>query len=175
MYFDNESELAVLYDYCIYDHRELARAGNAVERLAAHAPPPVGSDERLVLEAALAAKYRVVKVDEPVDGVGAQVTDLLRAESFLLVDRGLAMSARPGQLFATRVIAPDGIHMTTGAVLPISDDDVLLDIRDELGTELGDDADERLGSLTTRERARLSAAIIRVCLAHGTSSGIAYR
>src|SRR6266545_7024430 len=140
--FENESETDVLLDYCIYDHRDLAagkQSRTAVERFAVQARPRPGTDELVMLEAALAARYTVLLVKKAVPGVGVEVTDALRGQPFLLVDVGLSTTAVPGLGLATRVMMADGIHMTTGAALPILDRQVLDDVRAELFAALGDE------------------------------------
>jgi len=175
--FEAECEVDILFDYCIYDFRELARGKpgrNAIERLMATSPPPEGSVERLVLGAMLEARYGLFRVMSVIEGLGVEVTDVFRKRSFVLTDLGLSKSAYAGMLLAGRVIAPDGVHMTTGAFLPVGDRGMLEDVLDALEEDVGGPATESPEELSVRERARMSAAIIRACLANDASQSVAF-
>ena len=172
-----EGELHVLYDYCIYDYREPPGKGQrltAVERLLRMSPPPEGSDELIVLRASAAARYCIVVGKEVVPGVGVEVWDVLRKQSFFLTDVGLSESAVVGWPLAARIISPEGIHMTTGAALPLPDRDTALDVIAGLEEELGDRLLGGADALTLAEKACLSATIIHAALAHDAASKIAY-
>src|SRR5204863_1157619 len=108
--------IAVLMDYCIYDVRRQGR--NAIERFLAETPPPANSDDMVLLQAMRHARYSLFAVESAEPGVGVHVRDLLRDEPLFLVDVGLSRTAAVGLVLAARVMAPDGIGMTTGAALP---------------------------------------------------------
>jgi hypothetical protein len=172
-----ESEADILCDYCIYDFRELARGKpgrNAIERLMATSPPPEGSIEMVLLRAMLEARYGLFRVMSLVEGLGVELNDVFRKRSFVLTDLGLSQSAFAGMLLAGRVIAPDGVHMTTGSCMPVGDRDTLEDILDALEDDVGGPAIETPEELSVRERARMSAAIIRACLANDASQRVAF-
>jgi hypothetical protein len=114
---DSEDEIAVLMDYCLYDVRRQGK--NAVERYLAESPPPPGSDERVLLEAMLQARYSLFVVEAAEPGVGVTIRDLLRDEPLFLLDVGFSRTAPVGLVLATRIIAPEGIVKTTGAALPV--------------------------------------------------------
>jgi hypothetical protein len=67
---------------------------------------------------------------------------------------------------------PEGIAMTTGTALPM-DRSMLLDAAQELERTFGKRM-EKLDGLSRHEMARLSAIIIRTCLAHDASSHVVY-
>src|SRR6266545_980745 len=54
------------------------------------------SETDVMLEVVLAVRYIVLLVKKAVPGVGVEVTDVLRGQSFLLVDVGLSTIAVPG-------------------------------------------------------------------------------
>jgi hypothetical protein len=176
--FGAQGEMDVLIDYCIYDFREpsyKAKRSNAVERMLKASPPPDGSDEMMLLQAATRARYCIMLVEKIVRGLGVEVKDVLRKESFFLNDVGFSETAVIGYPLAARVISPDGFNITTGAALPLRDKATALDVIAGLEAEIGGKLLQGVDGLSPQEKARMSAVIIRECLAHDASSGIAYR
>jgi hypothetical protein len=100
--FDNEDESSVLMDYCIYN--VFRRGRNAVEQYLCDCPPDPNSDEMACLGAMKQATYALVVVLRVEPGVGCHVRNLFTEEKRLLADIGLAKSARPGTLMATRLL-----------------------------------------------------------------------
>lgn len=170
--FGSVSEISVLMDYCIYDYRWDGQ--NVVERYVAQASIEADSDERILLDAMLEARYSVFAVDEVVRGFGVQTHDLLRGDSGFIMDIALSETAVDGLVFAGRVITPgDGeFSMTTDAPL-LADAAILKRIIREIPERLGErtrDIDK-----TSREKAaELSAFIIRVFLEGNASSRVPY-
>lgn len=167
---DTEDEIAVVMDYCLHDVR---RHGlNAVERYLNESPPAAGSDEWVLLRALRQARYSVFVVESAEPGVGVHVRDLLRDETLFLVDVGLGTTAA-GMVLAGRVMAPEGIGMTTGAALPVG---VLSAAeRDRFAGRLkagfpGLD----FGNPSPEEAGEVAAAIIRTCLRRGAAERIEY-
>jgi hypothetical protein len=180
--FENESEMAVWADYCIYDSFQNGR--NPVERYFAEHPPDPGSDEAVIADAMIRARYRLLQIVGVERGLGVHVLDLAAKvfqtgdgpdkEAFLLVDLGFSRTAPVGMHLASRTISFGDFSMTTGAGLPIGDETVDAMERN-LNGSLGDDYCRLANGGHAREaRAKLSLAIIRACLAGGTSSGIIY-
>jgi hypothetical protein len=115
--FAVRDDISVLYDFAIYDYR--IRGGtNAVERLVKQAAWPPGSDEQVILDAMLRARFTVLLVLSAVPDVGVRVQDLLYEREFLLADVGLSKTAPKDQHIAARVLEFSEFHMTTGAPLP---------------------------------------------------------
>jgi hypothetical protein len=172
-----ESELTVLFDYAIYDYREpLHRrdAKNAIDRRLSISPPDAGGDEMVVLQAAKAARYRLLVVEDVERGVGVAVKDIFRDEHFFLFDVGFSRTASPGQGLAARVVEPEGIPMTTGAALPV-DNRVLVDVAEAVVHEFIGRFTGGVDALSVQDRAKLSSIVIRSCFAHDTSSDIVYQ
>jgi hypothetical protein len=169
--FETEDETSVLMDYCIHDVRR--KGMNAVERFLAGSPPAAGSDELVLLGALRQAWFSLFAVEEAEPGVGVHVRDLLRDEALFLVDVGFGRSCGPGQVLATRVMAPEGIGMTTGAPLPVG---VLWPAqRDKLVAGLKAEfpgVDFRRP--TPEQASELSATVIRSCLRHGAAGHVSY-
>jgi hypothetical protein len=168
---DTEDETAVVMDYCLHDVRR--RGLNAVERYLSESPAAADSDDWVLLQALRQARYSVFVVESAEPGVGIHVRDLLRDEPLFLVDVGLGSTAAAGMVLAGRVMAPEGIGMTTGAALPVG---VLSAAeRDRfvgrlkagfLGLDFGNPSPEEAGEL--------AAAIIRACLQRGAAERIEY-
>ena len=169
--FEDEHEMSVLMDYCIYHGR---RDGQTViDRTLAESPPPESTDELVLLQAMQQAVYSLFMVEEVLPGVGASVRGALHNEQFLLVDLGLSQTAVPGYVLAGNVVSPAGITMTTGAMLPVE-----LDALEEIVTEIDEqfeDASSRAPASDPELQAELAALVIRACLATGASSKIVER
>jgi SEC-C motif-containing protein len=168
---DTEDEIAVLMDYCIYDVRR--EGANAAERFLAKSPPAPDSDERVLLEAMRQARYSLFVVEGAERGVGVHVRDLLRDEVVFLMDVGFSSTAQLGMVLASRIMAPDGITMTTGAALPVgvlppADRDRFLE-RLVKGFKQAD-----FRNLSPEEASEIATLVIRSCLQQGAAERIQY-
>ncbi len=171
--FNSEDESSVLADYCIYN---VGRDGrNGVQTLLAKSPPAEGSEEALVLGAMAKAWYTLLSIEAVESGVGVRVHDILRATDHLLIDMGLSRSAKPGDLFATRVIPFDGFIITTGAGLPLGGDNAR---RDAFLARIKKIAfDENITSfatMTPTQEKALARMAISTALASGASDQVRY-
>ena len=166
---DTEDELAVLMDFCLHDVRR--NGVTAIERYLTDSPPSPDSDEWILLQALRQARFSLFVVELAEPGVGVHVRDLLRDELRFLVDVGLGLTAKVGMVLAARIMAPDGIGMTTGAALPIG-------VRPTIDrAQYVDDLKVRgldYGNLSPTESSELAATIIRSCLRHGAAERVEY-
>jgi len=168
---DSEDEIAVLMDYCLHDVRR--HAVNAVERYLAESPPAPESDEWILLQAMRQMRYSLFAVEATEPGVGVHVRDLLRDEPLFLVDVGFSRTASVGMVLAARVMAPEGIGMTTGAALPVgvlSPAECGRFLAGLKATFKGMD----FGNLSPEEASELAATVIRTCLQQGAAERIEY-
>ena len=168
---DSEDEIVVLMDYCLYDVRR--QGANAVERYLRHSPPPPDSDEMILLQAMRQARYSLLAVEAVEAGVGVHLRDLLRDERLFLMDIGFSQTGSPGVILAGRVIAPEGIAMTTGAALPVG----VIPAAKQAPFVQGmvrrfKGADFR--NLSPEQASELAAIVIRTCLQSGAAEQIAY-
>ncbi|CAN5182737.1 hypothetical protein BH10PLA2_BH10PLA2_03660 [soil metagenome] len=169
--FDTEDQVAVLLDYCIHDIRQ--QTGNAIDRYLAVSPPPPGSDELVLIRALQQARYSIFTIESIEPGVGINVRDLLSDETHFLFDLGLSRSAKIGLVLAARVIAPEGIGMTTGTGLPIGvltteeRSKLLKNVQTALP---GQD----LRNISLEQASRLTAMLIQSCLKRGAAKHIRY-
>ncbi len=168
---DTEDEIAVLMDYCIYDVRRQGK--NAVERYLADSPPPPGSDERLLLEAMLQARFSLLVVESAEPGLGVHVRDLLREEALFVMDVSFGNTALPGMVLAARLFAPDGILRTTGAALPVG----MLPARERdrfLQRLTATFQDDDFRRMSPERASEFTATILRTCLQAGAAEHIRY-
>jgi len=114
---NTEDELALLYDLALY-----ARQGGRkrpLDRYASSQRLPSDSDEARVLDAMLAARFVLIRVERRHPEAGLIVSDLMREEEFWLVDEGMESTAPVGFKMATRVYSPDDFHMAAGVFVPL--------------------------------------------------------
>ena len=167
---DGMDQICVIMDYCIYDYREGGL--NAVSRYMADSQLDPDSKEYAVVNAMSESFYTLVQVENVLPGVGARVNDLLGTRQFLLVDIGLGRTAAKGMMIATRLLPFEDFVTTSGAALPV-DQETLEEILDfavqHYGTEDGEYID-----VDIRQKADLTAAIIRMCLKANASEYVRY-
>jgi hypothetical protein len=168
---DSEDEIAVLMDYCLYDVRR--QGVNAVERFLAKSPPPPDSDEMVLLQAMRQARFTLIAAESAERGVGVHVRDLLRDEPLFVVDVGFSRSISPDMVLAARLMAPEGMVMTTGAALPVG---VLPP--PERGRYLWGLAAKVKGAdprnLSPAQASQFTAVVLRACLEEGAAAHIEY-
>ena len=159
--FGEEDDASVLMDFAIHEYR--IRGGTtAVERLAKQSMAPAGSDERLVLDALLRARFTLLRVDEAIPGVGVHVSDRLYAREFLLADIGLSDTAVEGLHLCARVLEFPQFCMQTGAALPFD-----ADAAESAVLVFGDVFDDVALGLTAfrpKQRAKVAAFLTRMAL-----------
>ena len=168
--FNNEQDMAVLMDYCLYDYRE--DGYNAVSRHLAESKIGTDTDEYKVLRAMSESFYTLVRVEDVLPGVGVHANDLLGDRQFLLIDMGFSETAEQGVVIATRLLPFEDFVMTSGAALPV-DQQTLSEILDFAVEHYGSE-DGRYIDVDMHERADLIAEIIRLCLNMRSNSQIFY-
>jgi hypothetical protein len=116
--FENENVMAAMMDCCLYDWAPGGR--NLVRTYAEEHPAREDPDEREVLEAALNARYTLLRPTRRVPGAGIFAHDATSGEELFLMDIGLSTSPLlEGIALATRIMPHDGYWTTTGAGLPV--------------------------------------------------------
>ena len=160
----SELELGVVADFAIYDIRRHWQT--RVERFVADRFAKLDPEGRAVLAAMAEQRYALLRVTRTLPGAGVHVDDLLGGSTTFLYDIGLSQSAEPGLIIATRVVAPEGVTMTTGAGLPIV---VLPDeAMEEFNAGLRQSGLSRLAEQGPSRRTELAQAIIEVALEGAT-------
>lgn len=115
--FNNDDEIAVLYDYCLYHYRR----GNktVIERYLQESPPEPGSAEMTLLQAMSDAHYSVFRLAEILPRQGAVLFDLVRRENVELIDLSLAETGMPGTLLVARLLSLPQFRMSSGTMIPL--------------------------------------------------------
>lgn len=114
--FGSEHEGHVLFDHALFTPLEDGRSPMA--RYVEANPPPPGTEKAVITEAMVGARYRVLKIEQVMPGLGAMVNSFVE-EGRLLIDIGLSHTGAVGALFATRLFVFDEFMMTSGAGLPV--------------------------------------------------------
>lgn len=169
--FEDEQNMDVLMDYCIYDYYENGQ--NAVTRYMDQSPPSPDSDEYAVLKAMTESFYTLVQIEHVLKGVGAQADDLLGDRSYPIIDMGLGKTGVKGLVIATRLLPFTDFVMTSGAPIPI-DPEVAAEIFDYINQQFGNE-DGKYITLDMQQRADLMTTIIRLCLGNNMTSHIRYQ
>jgi hypothetical protein len=167
---DDMDQIGVVIDYCIYDYREGNL--NTVSRYIADSQLDPASEDHAVVRAMSESFYTLVQVNDRLPGVGAIVNDLMGDRQFLLVDLGLGRTATKGMVIATRLLPFEDFVTTSGAALPV-DMETLEEIFDYAFQHYGT-VDSEFIEVDIRQRADLTAAIIRICLEANASEYIRY-
>lgn len=158
---DNPSANRVVMDFSIFDFRRVGKT--AVDRFLANAPPPDGSDERLVLEAMQSAHYSIFGVDDVHEGLGVQAKDLLQHESVLIADEALGKNKTGGFAIGGRIMRFDQFAMPTGAMLLLTRE-VMEHVGEPLGAFLKGRGETGPANLSAQEKTDLAILLTRACL-----------
>lgn len=111
---DKQGIGSVLLDACLFDWYDGGR--NFVERYAEDHPPAPGTDEAVVLNGYLRAKYRLLTIQSAVPGAGVHCHDELHGEDLFLMD--VSLSAKPANdlpALASRTTPLGDYWMANGA------------------------------------------------------------
>ena len=114
---DSEDEFTLVYDLALYGCQGGRK--RPLDRYASSQRLSSDSDEARVLEAMLAARFVLIRLERRHPEAGLIVADLLSDEEFWLVDEGLEASMPVGFKIATRVFSPEDFHMAAGAFVPL--------------------------------------------------------
>lgn len=169
--FEDEQEMDVLMDYCIYAYYENGQ--NAVSRYMDQSPPELGSDEYVVLKAMTESFYTLVHIEQVLKGVGVWANDLFSDRSYPLIDMGLGKSGVKGLVIATRLLPFADFVTTSGVPIPI-DPEVTEEIFNYINQQFGSE-DGKYINLDMQQRADLMTIIIRLCLGDNMTAHVRYQ
>lgn len=98
LFFDSEDEIPVLIDYCIYDY--WWDGHNTIERYVAQTPVDPGSDEGILLEAMLGARYSLFRERLQSNGIDGRyrMTHRDNATIFVEFQKLTRLAGSPGRL-----------------------------------------------------------------------------
>jgi hypothetical protein len=169
--FEDEQEMDVLMDYCIYAYYENGQ--NAVSQYMDRSPANIGSDEYVVLKAMTESFYTLVQVEQVLKGVGVWANDLLGDRRYPLIDMGLGKTGAKGLVIATRLLPFADFVMTSGAPIPI-DPEVTEEILDYINHQFSSENGKYI-TLDMQQRADLMTTIIRLCLGDNMAAHVRYQ
>ncbi len=115
---ESQIQLTVFGDALLFHRYHHQR--NLIDRLAARRPYPVGSDEAMVLDAMGRAFFSIFEIEARVPDVGLRITDRLRRDDHLLVDRAAARAAKPGAFFGSTLVPFEGFVVVPCGPVPLS-------------------------------------------------------
>jgi len=162
--FDSEDMTSVMMDCCLYDWYENGK--NLVQRYAETHPATPETDESYLLPACLQAKYRILVAQSAVPGAGLHCQDVLNGGELFLMDLAMSQSVPNGNAaLAARTIPLGEYWMTSGAGLPISSKESILDALRRIDREYDE---------PPRGPGGVALPIARVCLAAGAANYITY-
>ncbi len=164
---ESEEAMTLIFDLAIYT----AKSGRsrAIDRYAKAVALSLDPDEARTLDAMCEAQFSVWRIERHHEVAGLMVTDVLRDNETWLVDEALAVSARPGLSFASRLCWAAEFAMTCGIVVPVDAEfleEVILDnvawLRRADRQQLANDP-------------RFAAAIYRTALNEGIMDNVVFR
>jgi hypothetical protein len=163
-------EMNVLYDYTLHEHRPDGL--NAIERFVKESPPVEGSDEALILNALLAAKFSVFEVTRIEPLLGVELRDIVRETTLFMVDYALSLTATTDMWCAGNYLALPEFNMFTGAFLPV--DDAVVEEALHRRAKFAATAGGTLKDLTPQQQTELATTVIRMALRHGAGEMVGY-
>ena len=166
----NEDEIAVLYDYCLHHYRRADK--NVIQRYAEQSPPESGSDEALLLEALLSARYSLFRVEAVLPRQGVTLHDLLFGERLDLTDISLSDTAEPGLILAGRLLRLPEFIMSSGTLIPVSEPAYQAHLLPVIRKYQPDP--EAPPKLSPSQAASFEAQIIRIALREGGEDPVFY-
>ena len=131
-------EVTLAYDLALYTAPPGRSRG--MERYVRHAAAAPGSDEDVMLQALLRARFSVWRIERRHETAGLVVLDLMRQEEVWLVDEHLEQTAHPGTSLAMRLSTPEAFAMTCGIVVPV-DAEMMEEVFDTMLERVHGDAD----------------------------------
>ena len=162
---EDEEEMTLVFDLAIYTAKE--GRSRAIERYAKALPLPSGSDEARMLEAMRQTTFSIWKIERRHGTVGLVVSDELRENEVWLIDEALEKSGHDGMVFASRFCFIDGFAMTSGVIVPVTEDIIDNVLTDALAWRHPD-----LPMLA--QDPKFAAAIYRAALDSGIMDRVAY-
>jgi hypothetical protein len=167
---NNDDEIAILYDYALHHYR---RAGKTViERYLEQTPPAPESDEAMLLQAMLKARYSLFLVDGLERGNHIILRDILANDRVDLIDVGLSQTGMPGRILAGRILPMGDFYMSSGTMIPLPEGVYEASIRPIIDKFMGDEAAKK--PLSRTQEAAFVARVIRVALHAGGADNVFY-
>ena len=116
---DNPDEMTLVYDLAV--HAGVGGRSRAIGRYADRVRPPLGSDDALMLAAALDARFGLWAVEGRHETVGLHINHMMGGEQAWLIDEALEASCPNDRIFAGRLMTVGDFVMTCGVVVPVDE------------------------------------------------------
>ncbi len=168
---NNDDEIAILYDYCLYHYRRDGK--NTIERHQENSLPPE-SMEMALLQAMRAAYYSLFKIVDIHPHKGASLLDLVSGETIDLLDIGLSGTGSPGIILTGRILPMPGFNMSSGTLIPLPEPVYEEKIKPVIRKFMKSAEPGPKPKLSAGQEAAFTAEIIRVALHAGGSDNVFY-
>jgi hypothetical protein len=114
---NNDDEIAILYDYCIYHYRRDGKT--VIDRYLLNSPPPADSVDMEVLQTMRSAYYSLFKIMDILPHKGARLLNLVDGETIDLIDIGISETGSPGIFLVGRILPFPDFNMSSGTLIPV--------------------------------------------------------
>jgi hypothetical protein len=156
-----QEQMPALLDYCLYDYRPSGK--NAVERYLEDSSPASDSDEMILLQAMIQARYSMFEVTDYREDAGVYLRDLVHGDSLFLFDKNMSKLSATGIVFATRVLFLPDLAMSSGASLKVVESaQEEIDMR--IDALLAENTPEDLAQIFAKDPTRFPTLVMRACL-----------
>jgi hypothetical protein len=164
---NSDSDIPLIADLAVYGYS--TECTPAIHRYA-RKMRTYDPDELFMLQALLKSRFSIWCVERRHDVAGLVLTDLIRdTETELwMMDEWLEASGPSQFLFAGRLVSPDVLSFSAGAVVPVD-----FGVMDELIDQLGNWCDSSIGG--TADNPRFAVAVYRAAIRAGVTEGVEYR
>ncbi len=170
--FEDESELAILSAYQVYGYRP--RGFNLAELYLRLNRQSLDEWRLELLKRMSAARFAIMMVIAR-DGVNAlQVTDVLRTQTFTLVDEALSSSLTVNQAMAAHVVDLGGFCIQTGGVVPADRDLLQDDAPMRVLSAIYRKCEGKTFTVDTEDDAKLARAVMTAAIRLGYTERVRY-
>jgi hypothetical protein len=167
---NNDDEIAVIYDYCLYHYRR----GNktVIERYREQSPPPPDSEEMTLLNAMSDARCSVFRITETKPHQGAELLDLAYGGSLDLTDLSVAETGIPGTM--GRILSLPDLNLSSGTMIPVPEPAFEQSIVPLIQKFLPESGPNAPPVLSAAQNAAFTALLLRISLHAGGEDNVFY-
>ncbi|BBL72712.1 hypothetical protein [Methylogaea oryzae] len=169
---NNDDEIAVLYDYCLYHYRRGNK--NVIERFLEQSPPAADSLDMTLLQAMLQSRFSAFRIVSITPRQGAVLLDLVRGDTLELVDLGIAETGTVGTILVGRLLPLPDFHMSTGTLIPLSEGEFAGSIVPIIEKFLPAGEDGRRPAMSATQEASYVGRVVKETLRAGGMENVFY-
>jgi hypothetical protein len=162
----SRTEMTMVFDMVVHTAKE--GRTRAIDRIAKQKALPDGSLAAAAMRALQAAQFTVWRIEAPHPEAGMTVHDLLRRQSFWLMDEWLSRSAKKGDRFVARLADMGDYKLSCGVVVPFNDTVFELAASDARAVKAAN------AEAMLKDR-RFAEIFYRAAVAGGAMHGVAFR